>query len=77
LPTSIQAEASYSQGSVSRINPNRECHRDFPEWNDPGDSSTPICIPDILAALGKTEDEVAQVESGMSTQKALLSLLKV
>lgn len=51
-----------------------ECHRDFPEWKDPGDTSTPISIPDILAALGKTEDDVAHVESSISLQKALLSL---
>ena len=54
-----------------------ECHRDFPEWKDPGDSSSPINISDILAALGKTEDEVAHTESSISAQKGLLSLQKV
>jgi hypothetical protein len=51
-----------------------ECHRDFPEWKDPGESSRPIGITDILAALGKSEDDVAHVESSIGLQKALLSL---
>ena len=28
-----------------------ECHRDFPEWKDPCDSSTPIEISEVLAQL--------------------------
>ena len=54
-----------------------ECHRDFPEWQDPGDTSIPISIQEILAALGKTEDEVAYTESAIGAQKALQSLLRV
>ena len=54
-----------------------ECHRDFPEWRDPGNSSKPISISDILAALSKSEDEIAHTQSSISAQKALLSLQKV
>ncbi|MFT4113715.1 Panacea domain-containing protein [Silvibacterium sp.] len=53
-----------------------ECHRDFPEWNDEvGSSSTPIEIPEILSALGKSEEEFAHTESTISAQKALAKLL--
>ena len=35
----------------------------FPEWKDPGDSSFPIDIADIIEALGLTEEEVNNVKS--------------
>lgn len=38
----------------------------FKEWQDPGDSSCPIDYREILEAVGKTPDEVAQIESELS-----------
>lgn len=51
-----------------------ECHREFPEWSDPGDSSSPIDISDIIAALDLSEDEATQIESLIHKQRAAFSL---
>lgn len=51
-----------------------ECHRDFPEWTDPGESSTPIDISEIVAALGLSEEEAAHVKTLIDTQRAAFSL---
>jgi uncharacterized phage-associated protein len=52
-----------------------ECHKEFPEWEDPGNSSTPIYLEGILAALGKSEDEWAHTETSISVQNTLSSML--
>ena len=52
-----------------------ECHRDFPEWNDPGESSSPIDISDIIAALGLSEDEAVHIESSIDKQRAAFTLV--
>jgi hypothetical protein len=52
-----------------------ECHRDFPEWNDPGESSSAIDISDIIAALNLSEDEAAHIESLVDKQRAAVSLV--
>lgn len=51
-----------------------ECHRDFPEWNDPGGTSSPIDISDIVAALGLSEEEAAHVATLIEVQRAAFSL---
>jgi hypothetical protein len=33
-------------------------HTHCPEWKDPGDSSTPLKLQDILAAVGRTREEI-------------------
>jgi uncharacterized phage-associated protein len=38
-------------------------HKDFPEWQDPQGSSLPIEYRDILRAGGRTEIEIAEIES--------------
>jgi uncharacterized phage-associated protein len=38
------------------------CHEILPEWQDPGESSVPIRIEDILRVLNKTEMEIAIIE---------------
>jgi uncharacterized phage-associated protein len=53
-----------------------ECHQEFPEWQDPGNSSIPLNISEILAALGKSEDESTQSEAAIGIQNAL-SILAV
>jgi uncharacterized phage-associated protein len=51
-----------------------ECHRDFPEWKDPGETSFPLDIADIVAALGLSEEEAANVESSIDAQRAAFKL---
>ena len=51
-----------------------ECHKDFPEWIDPGKSSSPIDISAIIAALGLSEEEAAHVESLIDIQRAAFQL---
>jgi hypothetical protein len=53
-----------------------ESHRDFREWQDPGESSIPITVEDILSALEKSEDEVAHIESSIDAQRALSRLAR-
>jgi hypothetical protein len=53
-----------------------ETHKHFPEWKDPGSSSSPIEISDILGALDTTESETANTEMLMSGQNALRSLTR-
>ena len=53
-----------------------ETHTQFAEWTDPGSSSTPIDIEDILSALGKSETEVAHTESMMGIQNALFRMTR-
>jgi len=36
------------------------CHKNLPEWEDPGESSTPIKIESILKATGKTDSEIQE-----------------
>lgn len=38
------------------------CHKNLPEWKDPGGSTFPIYIKDILRALKKTDKEIQQLE---------------
>ena len=38
----------------------------FAEWQDPGDSSSPIDYREILEAVGKTPEEVEQIESELA-----------
>jgi uncharacterized phage-associated protein len=53
-----------------------QTHKNFPEWTDPGNSSFPIDVGDILAVLGKDEAEVAQTGTMMSIQNALLDMTR-
>ena len=50
------------------------CHKEFPEWEDPGRSSTPIELTDIVDALTLSEDEADQMETLVSKQKSLFQL---
>lgn len=51
-----------------------ECHREFPEWSDPGEGSSPIDISDIMAALSLSEDETTHIEDLIDKQRAAFSL---
>jgi uncharacterized phage-associated protein len=47
-----------------------ETHRIFPEWKDPGSSSYPIELSDILDAIGASEDEKINTAKAISAQRA-------
>lgn len=66
----IIAEIFASDGGKDGFTLAEETRRDFPEWKEPGESSTPIEISDIMAALGLTEDEIDHIESSISAQHA-------
>src|SRR5580704_1592482 len=61
-------------GSKDRFELADECHRDFPEWNDPGETSTPIDLSDIVSALGLSEEEAAHVATLVEVQRDALDL---
>jgi len=42
------------------------CHRDCPEWKDPGHTSVPLPIEDTLRALDKNEDKIKTISEGIS-----------
>jgi uncharacterized phage-associated protein len=52
-----------------------DCHKEFPEWEDPGASSKPIPFESILAALDKSEDDWAHTEAAVSAQNRLAAML--
>jgi uncharacterized phage-associated protein len=39
------------------------CHRTLTEWNDPNGSSLPIPVENILAALGRTDDDIKAINN--------------
>lgn len=45
-----------------------QTHAEFPEWKDPGGSSQPIDLQDIIDALNLSEDEAAQAKSLVELQ---------
>jgi len=68
------AEIFAADGGKDRFDLVEECHRDFPEWKDPGDSSTPIDITDIVSALELSEEEAAHVATLIEVQRAAFDL---
>jgi uncharacterized phage-associated protein len=52
----------------------RDLSHDLPEWRDPGGSSLPIEIEDILRAEGRTEHEIALVGDELRSLSAVESL---
>jgi uncharacterized phage-associated protein len=69
------AEVFAADGAKDRFELADECHRDFPEWNDPGTTSNPIDISDIVSALNLSEDEAAYVATLIEVQRAALNLV--
>ena len=48
----------------------------FPEWKDPGESSQPLSLEDILRALGRTEEQIKSLmeeEESFRREEELLS----
>lgn len=68
------AEIFEADGAKDRFDLADECHQQFPEWLDPGDTSTPIDSSDIIAALGLSEEEASHVASLIEAQRAAFSL---
>lgn len=61
-------------GRRNRFDLVEDCHRDFPEWVDPGDSSIPLHISEIIEALGLSESEAAFIERQIEGQRAAYQL---
>jgi uncharacterized phage-associated protein len=55
----------------------KHLHEVLPEWNDPGPSSFPIYIRDILEGEGRSSQEIARVESDLDSLKMIDVLLGV
>ena len=63
-----------ADGEKDRYELRDTAHREFSEWRDPGKSSAPISLTEILAAVGASEDEVAHAENSIDVQRSLHSL---
>jgi uncharacterized phage-associated protein len=51
-------------------------HERLAEWKDPGDTSVPISVPEILAACGEGEAEIQAVMAELETVAASESALR-
>jgi hypothetical protein len=51
------------------------CHKNCPEWTDPGKSSVPIDPSTILRMAGKSEEEIRKTEEANDEIKLVRSLL--
>jgi uncharacterized phage-associated protein len=51
------------------------CHEILPEWEDPGNTSIPIRIEDILKVVCKTERDIAIIEQDIEDQEYFNFLL--
>jgi hypothetical protein len=67
-------EIFQADGLRDRFDLADECHRDFPEWKDPGASSVPLEIDEIIEALQLSDEETCKVESLIETQRAARKL---
>lgn len=63
-----------ADGARDRFDLADEHHRLFPEWNDPGNSSVPLEIEEIVEALGLSEEQAAKVASLIEIQRAASEL---
>lgn len=45
------------------------CHDTLPEWTDPGKSSSPIPVEDILAVLGHTKEDIDSIKNELRIMK--------
>lgn len=50
-------------------------HQYFPEWTDPNGTSIPIAVEDILKNVGKTPEEIAELELEAEQERYLDELL--
>ncbi|WP_167492289.1 Panacea domain-containing protein [Leptospira dzoumogneensis] len=53
------------------------CHNSslVPEWRDPGSSSIPIDIEDLLVFLNKTQDEIKSIKESLKEHNEITSFL--
>lgn len=49
-------------GRLDRWSLVEKLHKELPEWKNPGNSSIPISLRELLLAVGKTEEETALIE---------------
>jgi uncharacterized phage-associated protein len=72
---SLAAEIFAKDGAKDGFKLADECHKEFPEWEDPGSSSTRISLESILIALEKSEDEWAHAAASVSAHNTLHTML--
>ncbi len=70
----LLAEIFTADGAKDGFRLADETHRDFPEWKDPGGTSVPIEIADILEALGVPEEQAAHTEDAVRAHRAARQL---
>lgn len=71
---SLIAEIFTSDGAKDRFELVRDSHEEYPEWKNPGNSSTPIDISEIIEALELSDDECKKVACLIEGQRAAFSL---
>jgi len=71
---SLISEIFKESGSKDRFDLAEECHKQFQEWSDPGFSSSPIEIEDIVSALGLPEEEEHAISLRIEAQRASRNL---
>jgi uncharacterized phage-associated protein len=71
----ILTEVFNEHGHKNRWTIVDEMHR-FPEWRDPQKSSTPISYVDIFRAVGKDEEETAELLAELKARAAAEALLQ-
>ena len=50
-------------------------HHNYPEWVDPGDSSTPTDYEELLKVLGKTSEQISVIKNDLSAEAYLEKLV--
>lgn len=61
--TSLLRRAWDDFGGIPKWDLIEVLHKTLPEWEDPGGSVRPIRPEDILRAVGKTDDEIREIEA--------------
>ncbi len=70
----LLTEVFAADGAKDRFNLVEDCHRDFPEWTDPGNRSVPLDIREIIEALGLSKEQSDAVADQIEAQIASRSL---
>jgi hypothetical protein len=70
----LLAEVFAQDGATPPFDVVAQIHRDFAEWKDPGSSSIPLEIPEIIRALGLSEEEAAHIADLVDRQRASAQL---
>ena len=70
----LLAEIFSTHGHKDQFELADETHADFPEWKNPGGSSSSIDLAEIIDALGLSEDDTRNIEAQVSSNRAAAEL---